>query len=59
MAAACRLAMWQLSGLDRRAVEGTGPLQDLLGQLQFGSRVGLVGVLLWQQRQHSSGLVVH
>ena len=26
-------------------VEGIGPLQGLLGQLQFGSRVGLVGVL--------------
>ena len=44
------------------AVEGTGPLQDLLGQLQFGIRVGLKwdcmvhGVLLWQQRQHSFGL---
>ena len=30
-----------------------GPLQNLLGQLQFGSRVGLVGVLLWQQRQQA------
>ena len=38
------------------AVEGARPLQGLL---QFGSRVGLVGVLLWQQRQHgfkSAGL---
>ena len=27
--------------------------QDLLMRLQFSSRTGLVGVLLWQQRQHS------
>ena len=32
-------------------MEGGGPLQDLLGQLQFGSRVGLVGVLLGRQRR--------
>ena len=36
------------------AVEGEGPLQDLLGQLQFGNRVRLVGVLLWRQWQFSS-----
>ena len=42
--------------MDWGAVEGEGPLQDLLGQLQFGSRVGLVGVLLWRQWQFSSAV---
>ena len=56
LAAACGLGHcscldWVAEQLQWGAVGGEGPLQDLLGQLQFDSRVGLVDVLLWRQRQ--------